>query len=38
MFFLIFQFTSEGIYTAVAFLIGAIVSMICGAVGMMIAT
>jgi Na+/H+-translocating membrane pyrophosphatase len=38
MFFLIYYFTSGGIYTSIAFFIGAMVSMICGAVGMIIAT
>lgn len=30
--------TSDSIYTAIAFAVGAIVSIICGAVGMLIAT
>ena len=38
MFVVIWAFSSEGIYTALAFFIGAIVSMACGAVGMLIAT
>ena len=38
MFFVISSLTPQGYYTAVAFLVGAIVSMICGAVGMAIAT
>lgn len=45
MFFIILFFTgddsmstSDTIYTAVAFAVGAVVSIICGAVGMLIAT
>lgn len=38
MFFVIWFLTEEGIKTSVAFLIGALVSMICGAIGMIIAT
>lgn len=38
MFVVIWFCTAEGLYTAVAFLVGALVSMICGAVGMLIAT
>ncbi len=38
MFVVIWIFTAEGLYTAVAFFIGAIVSMCCGAIGMVIAT
>lgn len=38
MFGVIWGLTAEGIYTAVAFLIGSVVSIICGAIGMMIAT
>jgi K(+)-stimulated pyrophosphate-energized sodium pump len=38
MFFVILFLTPEGIYTAVAFVVGAIISIICGAVGMIIAT
>jgi Na+/H+-translocating membrane pyrophosphatase len=38
MFFVILGFSEEGIYTAIAFFIGAIVSMACGAIGMLIAT
>ena len=38
MFVIIWTLTAEGIYTAFAFLIGAVVSIICGAVGMIIAT
>jgi K(+)-stimulated pyrophosphate-energized sodium pump len=38
MFLLIYQFSAEGMYTAMAFLIGGIVSMLCGAIGMLIAT
>lgn len=38
MFGVIWGLTAEGVYTAVAFFVGAIVSMVCGAIGMMIAT
>lgn len=38
MFGVIWMFTAEGLFTAIAFLIGAVVSMVCGAVGMAIAT
>jgi Na+/H+-translocating membrane pyrophosphatase len=45
MFFIILFFTgddsmttSDTIYTAIAFAVGAVVSIICGAVGMLIAT
>ncbi len=38
MFLVILFFTEEGVKTGIAFLIGAFVSIICGAVGMIIAT
>ena len=38
MFIIIVFLTPEGLYTAFAFLIGALVSMICGTIGMVIAT
>jgi Na+/H+-translocating membrane pyrophosphatase len=38
MFLVIVFFTEEGLKTGIAFLIGAFVSMICGTVGMIIAT
>jgi Na+/H+-translocating membrane pyrophosphatase len=38
MFFVITFLTAEGVLTAIAFAIGAIISIICGAVGMVIAT
>lgn len=38
MFLVICYFTADGIYTGVAFAVGAVVSIICGAVGMLIAT
>jgi Na+/H+-translocating membrane pyrophosphatase len=39
MFFVIWLLTTDdGIYTAFAFVIGAIISIVCGAVGMIIAT
>lgn len=38
MFVVITFLTEEGISTAIAFLVGAIVSIICGAIGMVIAT
>lgn len=38
MFIVIWLLTAEGLYTAFAFVIGAVVSIICGAVGMIIAT
>ena len=38
MFVVIWTLTAEGVYTAFAFLIGAVVSIICGAAGMIIAT
>lgn len=38
MFFVIAKVTSQEYYTAVSFLTGAIVSIACGSIGMMIAT
>ncbi len=38
MFIIITFLTEQGIITAVAFLVGAIISIICGSVGMIIAT
>ena len=38
MFIIIIFLTGQGIWTAIAFLIGAIVSIICGIMGMVIAT
>lgn len=38
MFIVIIFLTPQGAYTAVAFLVGALVSMICGSIGMIIAT
>lgn len=38
MFLVIIFFTEEGLKTGIAFLIGAFVSIICGAIGMVIAT
>ena len=38
MFIIITFLTEEGIATAIAFMVGAIVSIICGAIGMIIAT
>jgi len=38
MFIIITFLTEQGIWTAVAFLIGAIVSIICGIIGMVVAT
>ena len=38
MFIVITFLTSEGVMTAFAFAIGAIISIVCGAVGMVIAT
>lgn len=38
MFLVIWALTGEGLYTATAFLVGALVSMACGAIGMLIAT
>lgn len=38
MFIVITFLTEQGIITAVAFMVGAIVSIICGSVGMIIAT
>ena len=38
MFVIITFLTEEGVATAIAFLIGALVSMTCGAIGMVIAT
>jgi len=38
MFIVIWLLTEEGLYTAFAFVIGAVISIICGAVGMIIAT
>jgi len=37
-FIIIIFFTEQGIWTAVAFLIGAVVSIICGIIGMVVAT
>lgn len=30
--------SSEGLYTAISFVVGALISMLCGAIGMLIAT
>lgn len=38
MFFVILFLTQERAYTAVAFLVGALISIACGAIGMIIAT
>lgn len=38
MFFVIWFLTEVGLKTAIAFIVGAIISIICGAVGMVIAT
>lgn len=38
MFVVIWTLTAEGAYTAFAFVIGAIISIACGAIGMIIAT
>jgi Na+/H+-translocating membrane pyrophosphatase len=38
MLLLIWGFSSQGFFTAFAFVVGAAVSMLCGALGMMIAT
>ena len=38
MVLVIWGFSEEGLYTATAFFVGAIVSMACGAIGMLIAT
>jgi Na+/H+-translocating membrane pyrophosphatase len=38
MFIIITFLTEQGIITAVAFIVGAIISIICGSVGMIIAT
>ena len=38
MFIIITFLTEQGIWTAIAFLIGAIVSIICGIIGMVVAT
>ena len=38
MFIVIWTLTAEGAYTAFAFVIGAVVSIACGAIGMIIAT
>ena len=38
MFFVIMFLTQEGAYTAFAFLVGALISIVCGAIGMIIAT
>lgn len=38
MFIVITFLTAEGVMTAIAFAIGAIISIVCGAVGMVIAT
>lgn len=38
MFFVITFLTAEGVQTAVAFAVGAIISIVCGAAGMVIAT
>lgn len=38
MFVVIWAFSAEGMYTAVSFIVGAFISMACGAVGMLIAT
>ena len=38
MFIIITFLTEQGLITAIAFIVGAIISIICGAVGMIIAT
>lgn len=38
MFFVILFLTEQGIWTAVAFMIGAVVSILCGIIGMIVAT
>lgn len=38
MFIIIALLTEQGLWTAVAFLIGAVVSVICGIIGMVVAT
>jgi Na+/H+-translocating membrane pyrophosphatase len=38
MFWVIYWLTPQAGYTAFAFFIGAIISMLCGAIGMIIAT
>lgn len=38
MFVVIWTLTEEHLYTAVAFVVGAIISICCGAIGMVIAT
>lgn len=38
MFIIITFLTEQGVITAIAFIIGAIVSIVCGAIGMIIAT
>lgn len=38
MFIVITFLTAEGVFTAIAFAVGAIISIVCGAVGMLIAT
>ena len=38
MFVIITFFTEDRLYTAIAFLIGALISIICGAIGMTVAT
>lgn len=38
MFVVIWTLTAEGAYTAFAFVIGAVISIACGAIGMIIAT
>lgn len=38
MFVVIWVLTAEGLYTAVAFVVGAVISIACGAIGMIIAT
>ena len=38
MFVVIIFLTAEGVATAITFLVGAVVSMICGGIGMVIAT
>jgi len=38
MFIIIIFLTEQGLWTAVAFIIGAVVSIVCGIIGMVIAT
>ena len=38
MFIVITFLTSEGIFTAMAFAVGAIISILCGSIGMVVAT